>query len=408
MLYYKVKLYKNKNIGGIILRKYSKFLALVLCMALVLPFTGCGGPGSKDDSSSPDSTGSGKTDGKDDDGKEDKDDAKEANVLSWDGVDFSKYVEIGDYSEIELSTDEIDKETDEMVAANIEKSGDCDKIKKGTVKKGDTINIFYVGKTGGKEFDGGSCTKETNPDGYNLKIGSGAFIDGFEDALVGKKIGNNYDIDVTFPDSYPQNRELEGKPAVFSVTINYKVSWPELSDKFVEKNFKDFEDGYKNTAADYRKYIRKNVIMDQAWDFIYKSSIVKDYPEGMLDMVIEQYRTPVLYYLEKSGVKLDDYLEQQNMSSEDFEKNVKSSAESDLSKRMVFYAIADKEKIEITDDQFKEVLDQYLSEYSVEDQDALDDLFAEYFKTKSDDIINNEIMYDNVKKFLWEKVKETE
>ncbi len=374
------------------MRKYSKFLVLALCTAIVLSFTGCG---NKADTSS-----------KENDSSTSEDKTKKEEEEIDENVDYSDYIKLGDYSSIELNKSDIDSKTELLITSNIKKTDDFKKVKKGTVKEGDMLNIYYVGKIDGKEFEGGSCKKKDSPDGYNLEIGSGGFIDGFEDGLIGKKIGEKCDLNIKFPDSYPNNPDLEGKPVVFTVTINYRAEWPELSDKFVEDNFKDFYKGYKNTAEDYTKYIRDSVVMDMAWENVYTASKINDYPEDLLKQVKKQYRTPVEYYLKQQGVELEGYLAMQSMTAEDFDKQVETSAKSDLGKRMVFNTIAHKENIVIGEDEFKEVLDMYLKEYSVESQDELDKLFEEYYGSKSENIINNEVLYKKVNEFLATKVKE--
>lgn len=391
--------YKINYIGGMDLRKYSKFLTLLLCASMALTFTGCGS-GASDSSSQSSKESSDKTSG------DDKSDSSNEAADSGD-IKYSDYVDIGDYSVISLAKSDIDNETETKVASNIEQTGDYNKLKKGTVKLGDTINIYYVGKVDGKEFNGGSCTKENQPDGYNLEIGSHDFIDGFEDALIGKKVGKTYDIDVTFPEEYGNNTELEGKPAVFTVTINYKVVYPKLSDSFVESNFKDFDSAYKNTANDYNKYIRNTVIEDLALNYVYNNSTVNDYPEALLDEVKKQYRTPVTYYLEQQNVSLEDYLASQNMSSEDFESQVEASAKNDLSQRLVINAIAEKENITVGEDEFKETLDEYIKQFNVASQEELDKLLNQYYGTGSESIINNEIIYEKVKEFLSKNIEET-
>lgn len=398
MLYYKI-IY----IGGIDLRKYSKFLTLLLCTMVALPFTGCGSNSSSDSSSSSSSTSS--QDSSDSSGA--KKTGNSDNSADIENIKYSDYVDIGDYSVISLAKEDIENKTNETVTSNIEQTGDFNKIKKGTVKSGDTINIYYVGKVDGKEFTGGSCTKETQPEGYNLKIGSHSFIDGFEDALIGKKIGKTCDINVTFPEEYGNNTELEGKPAVFTVTINYKVVYPELSDSFVESNFKDFDSNYKNTAKDYNKYIRSDVTANLAVSYVCSNSTVNDYPEALLEEVKTQYRTPVTYYLEQNNISLDDYLAAQNWSSEDFENQIETSAKNDLSQRMVINAIAEKENITVSEDEFKETLDKYLTEFNLSSQEDLDKLFDQYYGTTSKKIIDNEIVYNKVKEFLLKNIDET-
>lgn len=383
------------------MRKYNKFLALLLCAAMALPFTGCGS-GDSDGSSSQNSKESQSSAS-----KTDSSDANSSESVGSDDINFSDYVDLGDYSVISLAKTDIDDRTKTKVTSNIEQTGDYNKSKKGKVKLGDTINIYYVGKVDGKEFNGGSCTKETQPDGYDLEIGSHSFIDGFEDALIGKKFGKTYDINVTFPEEYGNNTELEGKPAVFTVTINYKVVYPKLSDSFVESNFKDFDSAYKNTASDYNKYIRNTVIGDLALNYVYNNSTVNDYPKAMLDEVKAQYKTPVTYYLAQQNVSLDDYLASQNMSSEDFENQVETSAKNDLSQRLVINAIAEKENITVGEDEFKEAIDKYVTEFNVANQEELDELLKQYYGTGSESIINNELLYKKVKEFLSKNIEET-
>ena len=383
------------------MRKYNKFLALVLCVSMALPFTGCSS--SKDNKESTSSET--KKDDDKEDGNKEEEYVREADVYK--DLDFSKYVTTGDYASIQLSKKDIDNKTDEMVQTNIERTDSYKKDKKSKIKEGDTVNIFYVGKMDGKEFDGGSCTKENTPDGHNLKIGSGDFIEGFEDGLIGKTPGKTYDVKSKFPEGYKLNPDYAGKEAIFTVTVNYILDWPELSDNFVKSNFKDFDKDYKNTAKDYTQYIRDNVVKDMAWESVYTKSDIKEYPEDLLERVKTQYRTPIVYYLKQNGTDLKDYLEMQSMTEEDFEKNVETSAKSDLGKRLVFNAIAQKEGIGLDEDAYKEVIGSYLKEYAVEDQKELDKLFDEYFGTKSEDIINNEILYESVNNFLTGKVKET-
>lgn len=380
-----------------ILRKYSRFLALLLCTAMALPFTGCGSKSSNNqdskESSAANETGN--------------NDTSSSKPVADEDINYSDYIDIGDYSVISLAKSDIDSKTQETITSNIEQTGDYNKSRKGTVKQGDTINIYYVGRVNGKKFDGGSCTKKTQPDGYDLEIGSHTFIDGFEEALVGKEIGKTYDIDVTFPEEYGNNTELAGKPAVFTVTINYKVVYPKLSDSFVKNNFKDFDSDYKNTADDYNKYIRNDVIGDLSLDYVYNNSTINDYPETMLEEVKTQYRTPITFYLEQQNVSLDDYLASQNMSSEDFEKQIETSAKNDLGQRLVINAIAEKENIVVEEDEFKETLDHYIKEFNVSNQEELDNLLQQYYGTGSETLINNELIYGKVKDFLSKNIQET-
>ena len=137
-------------------------------------------------------------------------------------IDYDKCVTLGDYKNISLESSQIDSQAKLQIDQVLQNNSTFDKITKGKVAEGDTVNIFYVGKMDGTAFEGGTLTEKEQPEGYDLKIGGGQFIPGFEDALIGKKIGETCDINLTFPESYPSNPDLAGKPVVFTVTINSK------------------------------------------------------------------------------------------------------------------------------------------------------------------------------------------
>ena len=115
----------------------------------------------------------------------------------------SEYVTLGEYKKISLKKSEVTEQVQKQIDSTLDSYAEYKKKKSGKVKDGDTVNIYYVGKVNGKKFSGGSCTRKDNPDGYNLTIGSGTFIPGFEDGLIGAKVGEKLDVKVTFPDSYP-------------------------------------------------------------------------------------------------------------------------------------------------------------------------------------------------------------
>ncbi len=145
------------------MRKYNKFLALVLCVSMALPFTGCSS--SKDNKESTSSET--KKDDDKEDGNKEEEYVREADVYK--DLDFSKYVTTGDYASIQLSKKDIDNKTDEMVQTNIERTDSYKKDKKSKIKEGDTVNIFYVGKMDGKELMAVHALRKTLLTGITLK-----------------------------------------------------------------------------------------------------------------------------------------------------------------------------------------------------------------------------------------------
>ena len=310
------------------------------------------------------------------------------------------------YSTIKIKKSEIDKSTKEQVEKNIKSTGDYKKVKTGKVKKGDIVNIYYVGKINGKTFDGGSLTKKTNKAGYDLEIGSKSFIDGFEDGLIGKKIGSRCKVKVTFPKSYSQNQKIAGKKAVFSVTINFKEVYPKLTDKFVKKNLKDFDKNYENTAKGYTQYVRDTLLGEKAWKVFYDTCKIKDYPKSKMDTMKTQLKTSITYYLKNNGYTLENYLKSQNLSTKDFNKQLETTAKSDVGKQLVYGAVAEKENIKVTDKQYKDEVKTYLTNYNCKNEKELNSTFKDYYGVDAKSIIKDDILYKNVKNYLIKNVKE--
>lgn len=155
----------------------------------------------------------------------------------WKDIKALDYVTLGDYKGISVPAD-VHNITDDAVQEQIDSIlsdyATTNKVTDRAIKDGDTVNIDYVGKVDGKEFDGGS----TNGSGTDVTIGTTQYIDDFIDQLVGHKPGDSFDVNVTFPDPYTSNTDLSGKDAVFATTINYiseKVN-PDLTDDFVKTN----------------------------------------------------------------------------------------------------------------------------------------------------------------------------
>jgi trigger factor len=373
------------------LKKYSKLLAVTLCASIALASTGCGVTDKLKNAITNNKTAS----------------SDKANDSSDGNVKCLDYVTLGDYSTINIKKSEIDKSTKEQITKNIKSTGDYTKVKKGKIKKGDIVNIYYVGKVNGKTFEGGSLTKKTNKAGYDLEIGSNTFIDGFEDGLIGRKIGSKCKIKVTFPEQYSQNQDLAGKKAVFSVTINFKEVYPELSDKFVKKNMKDFDKDYENTAAGYTKYVRDNLLAEKAWSTFYDTCKVNDYPESKMKTMKTQLKTSITYYLQNNGYTLENYLKSQNSSMSDFNKQLETTAKTDVGKQLVYGAVAEKENITVSDKQYKEEVKTYLTNYNCKNEKELSSTFKDYYGVDAKTIITEDILYKNVKNFLIKNVKES-
>lgn len=163
------------------------------------------------------------------------------------GFDAAKSLTLVDYANISVPADEVaatDEEVEEDIQSTLESHKEASTDTTLEIKDGDEVNIDYVGTINGVEFEGGN----SNGEGYDLTIGSGSFVDDFEQQLIGHKPGENVTVQVTFPEDY-DGEEVAGKDADFAVTINSISVMPELTDTFVAENIT--EEGFlpqKNTA----------------------------------------------------------------------------------------------------------------------------------------------------------------
>lgn len=276
---------------------------------------------------------------------------------------LSKYVELCDYIGIEIDTngDEYLETYADMMAADVENYSLYVKITEGALEEGDNANIDFVGKLDGVEFDGGSS------EGYQLELGSGTFIDGFEDKLIGVKIGSTVDLDLTFPEDYG-NEELNGKDVVFTVTVNYV-----LTDEA-----RTPEDYYKDVGCEsveeYYETVKERAINNILMTKVLTDSTVNKYPEAEKTSITEQGINMFVTNLQSyygSSITLEYYLTANGQTEEEFNEYVVSNyTEPVMQEEMVIYAIFDDAGMtidkEALEKQTKEIVASYGSDQVTE------------------------------------------
>ena len=232
----------------------------------------------------------------------------------WSGIRALDYVTLPeDYASIPLKKADIEP-TEEDVQSQIDsllsQNTTTQQITDRAAADGDTVNIDYVGTVDGVAFTSG----------YSLTLGSGSFIDGFEDQIVGHKPGETFEVNVTFPDGYSDSTDAEGnavvlsnKKAVFSVTLNYisEEILPELTDAWVEENFSSTDGVHtvEDLRAEYQKMLYQNNLNTAVMDYLLANSTFKDLPKEVTDYQVNQclnyYYTMAQYY----GYDLDSFLQ---------------------------------------------------------------------------------------------------
>ena len=263
-------------------------------------------------------------------------------------------------------------------------------------KNGDTLTIDFVGKKDGVAFDGGTAK------GYELKLGSGTFIPGFEDQLVGAKKGEEKKVEVTFPADYPAE-DLAGKPCTFEVTVHEvrEKVLPELDDEFA-KNVSEYD-----TLEEYKKSIKESLKKEKEKREEQKAE------EKLLETITENAKVEVpevfvreqahafvhqfAHQLEHQGLNIDDYLKYMNTTEEALEQSRMEDARKTVKTRLVLEELMKKEGISLT----KEELDK-----AIEEQAKFNGIEVEEFKKTVHDhylqeIANNLVMdklFDFLKK----------
>lgn len=275
-------------------------------------------------------------------------------------------VVLGDYKGLEAKKEEVvvtDDDVEEELKRIAERNSKLISIENRPVQDGDTVNIDFEGSVDGVKFEGGTAK------GYTLVVGSGTFIPGFEDQLIGAELGSEVDVNVTFPEDY-HSEDLKGKAALFKVKINEikKKELPEINDEFAS-DVSEFEtlDEFK---ADIRKKLteRAQAQADRKFeDEIIKKAVDNaqcDIPEVMvnrrLDAMLNQFDLQLRY----QGMSLESYLKMMGMEESKLREDYRESAYEDVKTQLVMDKIAEVENIEVTPEEYEEELKQMADRYN--------------------------------------------
>ena len=381
------------------MKKKAVVAMLIMCMAVSA--AACG------KSSDTEKTTTETTDTKDsEDSKEDSTDTDTKEAASSEGKrlvsvkDVSKYVTIGEYKGLELtrtSQSVTDDDVQAEINYNLEDNGT--EVKDGTVENGDTVTINFTGTIDGKEFDGGSA------EDYELVVGDGEMIDGFEDGIVGMKSGETKELDLTFPDDYYEE-SVAGKAVVFKVTLQKFTRPAELTDEWVAENTE-----YK-TVDEYRAAVKTQLedtavqtadyeLYSDAWNEVQAASEIKDYPKEDVDAAKKSYQELNEKYVKDAGMEMADFLESQGMSEEDYESECQQYAESKVEQNLIVQGIMDAEGLSIDDEETQKLKDDLIEEYGFASID-------EMIETYGEQEVNESLALLRVERFIVDNANVTE
>ena len=277
-------------------------------------------------------------------------------------------VTLGDYKGIEVEKKEAEV-SEEEITAEIDKAREANSrlitIEDRATEDGDTVIIDFDGYVDGKQFEGGYA------EDYTLVLGSHSFIDNFEDQLVGKNLGEDVEVNVTFPEEYHVD-ELKGKPALFKVKIKeiQKKELPELDDDFAQ-DVSDFDtlDEYK---ADVEKKIlenKENQIKREQEDQIIEKIIEKaqmEIPQQMITAQTRQMTQEFAQRLQSQGLSLEQYMQFTGLTPQKMMEDLEPQALKRIQSRLVLEAVVAAENIEASDEEIDKELENMASMYQME------------------------------------------
>ncbi|MDF2906862.1 MAG: trigger factor [Herbinix sp.] len=316
--------------------------------------------------------------------------------------EVSDYITLGEYKGLPATYTKLevtDADIDTAIKGDLEENAADEEVTDRAVQTGDVVNIDYEGLKDGVAFEGGTAQA------FDLEIGSGSFIPGFEEGLVGAKVGDELSLDLSFPADYSA-AELAGQAVVFKVKVNsIKVSVvPELTEEFV-KNNTDFENiaAYKEgTRAELVKAnddTMRNEKIKNLITAIVDGSKISSYPQSVVDFYAFEMESYYQQYASMFGYELADFLAANGLTEEKYAEEKKAYAEDRTAQELVLNAIIKAEKMELTDEEYKAGVASYIEEYGYASEE-------EFFQYATEGQIKESLIWEKAVDFILAQSKE--
>lgn len=302
-------------------------------------------------------------------GTKSEDQASESTAQSEQKTyDVAKYVTLPAYKNMDVTVSGTYEVTEDDVRDYVNNMcsyyPEYEDTDKTVVENGDCVDIDYEGKKDGVAFDGGTAQ------GYVLEIGSGTFIDGFEDGLIGVKVGETVDLNLTFPENY-QSEDLAGADVVFTVTVNKiktkkEINYDTMTDEYVKSNLKsDSVEAFKGEVENYLKSqneSKKTTAQRQAVLEQLVAGAKIAVPDGLLEQKVDQYLQQIENQNCSDGTSIDDYLTKNyQMTKDEFTSEMTKQMETTLEQELVLEAIAKDMKLELNEEGYQAFLESAVS-----------------------------------------------
>ncbi|MBR3040393.1 MAG: FKBP-type peptidyl-prolyl cis-trans isomerase [Lachnospiraceae bacterium] len=282
------------------------------------------------------------------------------------GIKAKDYVMLPGYQEITVQRSELeisDEEVDEYIESLLADEQTLNTDESLVVKEGDSINLDYVGSIDGVEFDGGS----TMGMGASIVVGQANYIEGFESQLVGHHVGESFDIEVTFPEDYG-NEELNGKDAVFAITLNGIYEDAVFDDDFVKEHFSNEASTAKEYIQNYKDSKFEENLTTYVQNYLLDNSRILDYPEsyvkGLMGLLkgidIDQYNAYNNYYKSTMGSETYKSLQEYTgLDKKEYYASLRTQAENNADANLIYQAVYEDANLTVTEEHKNLVLQSY-------------------------------------------------
>ena len=293
-------------------------------------------------------------------------------------------VKLGDYKNLEVSVEATKEVTDAEVDEKVERERNNLAeliVKEGAAELGDTVVIDFVGSVDGVEFDGGKG------ENFSLELGSGQFIPGFEDQLVGAKAGETVEVNVTFPEQY-QAEDLAGKDAKFVTTVHeVKAKEVPALDDELAKDIDEEVETLDELKAKYRKELEsaKEIAFDYAvegaaLELAVANAEIVELPEEMVHDEVHRAMNEFMGNMQRQGISPEMYFQLTGTTEEDLHKQYEADADKRVKTNLVIEAIAKAEGFEASDEEIEKEINDLASEYNMEVEQVRNLLSADMLK----------------------------
>ncbi len=373
----------------------KKLLLLVMSVSIMVLAWGCGKKETVDEPITDEGTVTEAPADSSADGTENTDTAAPVK----EAYEVNDYITLGEYKGIPVTYSKLevtDADIDEVIQSELQSNAEEVEVTDRAVQNGDIVNIDYEGLKDDVAFEGGTAQ------GFDLEIGSGRFIEGFEEGLIGAKTGDELSLNLTFPENY-SSTDLAGQAVVFKVKVNaIKITVvPELTEDYVKENTEfdsiaAYKEGVRAELVEQNENSMRNEKINNLITTIIDSSTISSYPQSVVDYYAYEMESYYMQYATMFGYELSDFLAANGLTVEKYNEEKKSYAESRTAQELVLNAIIKAENMQISDEEYKAGVAGYVEEYGYASEE-------EFLQYATEAQIKESLIWEKAVNFILEK-----